>query len=195
MLLLLYPDLVCHSRMPSLARDRMFRFRSLKAATCGFTCAFFFGGFRKVPTWIERPVLSIKIWTGLLPEGEQMESFPSLLARLEIVVWSGAWQSKSSTENSERRNPSVCRKPRWKTMPTVKAVSMASLEYCCYPPGLRCPRFGGPQPLSSSSEIHTVRLPRCRSPASYSGQLVVLYDFQRRLAHSPTGELRPWDVL
>jgi len=31
--------------------------------------------------------------------------------------------------------------------------------------------------LISSSKIHTVRLPRCRRPASYSGQFVVLYDF------------------
>jgi hypothetical protein len=51
-----------------------------------------------------------------------MESLPSFLARLEIVVWSGARQSKSSTENSERRNPSVGRKPRWKTVPTVAAA-------------------------------------------------------------------------
>ena len=43
-LLRLYPDLVCHCRFPSRARDRMFRLRSFKAATAGFTCAFFFGG-------------------------------------------------------------------------------------------------------------------------------------------------------
>jgi tetratricopeptide (TPR) repeat protein len=64
----------------------------------------------------------------------------------------------------------------------VAVVSMARFEYRCCPPGLRWPRFGGPQPLSSSSEIQTVRLPRCRRPASYSGQLVVLYDFLTYLA-------------
>jgi hypothetical protein len=31
-------------------------------------------------------------------------------------------------------------------------------------------------PASVSSEIQTVRLPRCRSPVSYSGQFVVLYE-------------------
>ena len=87
-----------------------------------------------------------------------------------------------SSENSERRNPSACRKPRWKTMATVKAVSIARFEYCSCPPGFRWARFGDPQPLSSSSESHTVRLLRCRRPASYSGQLVVLYDFLTYLA-------------
>jgi hypothetical protein len=44
MLRLVYPDLVCHWRLPSLARDRMFRLRSLKMASSAFTCAFLFGG-------------------------------------------------------------------------------------------------------------------------------------------------------
>ena len=74
--------------------------------------------------WTFSPVLSTKIWTGLAPEAERMGSLPSFLARLEIVVWSGTRQSRPSSANRDRRNPSVCRRARWKTMPTVKAVSM-----------------------------------------------------------------------
>jgi hypothetical protein len=55
-LLRLYPDLVCHCRLPSRARDRMFRMRYFKDATAGFTCAFFFGGMstrgERLAVWV-----------------------------------------------------------------------------------------------------------------------------------------------
>ena len=103
-----------------------------------------------------------------------MGSLPSFLARLEIVVWSGARQFKSSSDKRDWRKPSVWRSRRWKTMPTVRTVSIAWSEYLCCLPGFRFPCAGVPYPRSSSSEIHTVRLPRCRRPASYSGQFADL---------------------
>ena len=55
MLRLLYLDFVCHWRLPKLARDRRLRFRSLRTATSGFNCAFFFGGMstlgKRVAVW------------------------------------------------------------------------------------------------------------------------------------------------
>ena len=44
MLRRLYPDLLCHCLWPNLARDRMFRFRSLVVDVARLTWAFFFGG-------------------------------------------------------------------------------------------------------------------------------------------------------
>jgi len=44
MLRRLYPDLLCHCLLPCLARERMFRFRSLVVDVAGLTWAFFFGG-------------------------------------------------------------------------------------------------------------------------------------------------------
>jgi hypothetical protein len=56
----------------------------------------------------------------------QTGSVSNLLARLDGVVWSGIGMFSPSVSASERRKPSVCRSGRWKTMRTVKAVSIAT---------------------------------------------------------------------
>ncbi len=54
----------------------------------------------------------------------------------------------------------------------VRAASMAMSAYSGDRPGR--PVLGGCQAASASGVTHTVRLPRCWSALSYSGQLVTL---------------------
>ncbi len=59
---------------------------------------------------------------------------------------------------------------------------MARFEYFGRPPRRFFAVFEGSQEPSSSSEIHTVRLPRERRPASYFGQFCTRYCFFTYLA-------------
>jgi hypothetical protein len=58
MLRRLYPDLLYHSLLPNLARDRMFLFHSLVVDVARLTWAFFFGG---MSTLGERYLVSFSI--------------------------------------------------------------------------------------------------------------------------------------
>ena len=58
-------------------------------ATCSLRQSLCLVGFRRLPTWILTPVLSIRMWTGRPVAGVGTRILPSFLARLESVVWSG----------------------------------------------------------------------------------------------------------
>ena len=70
---LLYPDLVCYRRAPSLARERTSRLRSFKMATSGFTPAVFLGGMstlgERVAVWF-----STASWTASLSYAPSAEA-------------------------------------------------------------------------------------------------------------------------
>ena len=51
MLRRLYPDLLCHCLLPCLARDRMFRLRSLVVDVAHLSWACFFGGMSTLGEW------------------------------------------------------------------------------------------------------------------------------------------------
>ena len=67
-------------------------------------------------------------------------------------------------------SPSVWRKAKRNTARSVNAVRIARGEYQGCPP--RVVRGAARQAAIASSVNQTVRLPRCRKPASYSAQLV-----------------------
>ncbi len=101
---------------------------------------------------------------------------------------------------SPSQTSKVCARPDWRTpkckaMPTMKAISSVRFEYRNSPPELRQSRFGDLCRFSASSELQTVRRPRCCNPASYSaqvGDLVAAFDVRRNavIGDSNTGEYR-----
>ena len=133
--LLLPSTQACWRRQAGSARASCRRERTPSPRTSPATCAtspvraltamwslrqsLFFGGSRRLPTWIFSPVLSTRMWTGLLPAAEQIGSFPSFLALLDIVVWSGARQFGTC--------PATCpRSPATQASRTSTARSMRS---------------------------------------------------------------------
>jgi hypothetical protein len=68
--------------------------------------------------------------------------------------------------------PSVCRNARPKTARSVSAVVIARAEYGGCPPGVV--RASACHAAIAASVNQTLRLPRCRKAASYSGPFVTL---------------------
>jgi len=64
------------------------------------------------PTWMLKPELSTRMWTGLLPRASHKGDLPSFDDLLEIVEWSGTGAFNRSRANSDAKKPSVCRSGR-----------------------------------------------------------------------------------
>jgi len=73
----------------------------------------------------------------------------------------------------DARNPSVCRRGRWKRRRSVNEVSIARLEYFGCPP--RVPTCAGFQVAMASRDNHKVTSPRWTSARSWEGQLATPY--------------------
>src|SRR5471032_928997 len=96
----------------------------------------------------------------------------SLIARRLTVVWSGTASSQPINSMTDAIRPSAWRSASLNAVRSTKQVWIALSEYVACPPGVD--RGAAVHASRAASLIHIVRLPRRRSPASYSAQFVTL---------------------
>ena len=89
------------------------------------------------------------------------------------VEWSGTARSGPNNPRTEQIRTPVCRSAKPNTMRIVRAVVIASVEQCPWPPGLV--RGSARYAAIVSSVNHTAKLPRFLNEASYSDQFVTRY--------------------